>query len=38
MSSTNVLLSFIQIPLYLQNTENQNASEMKNAPLLIDMF
>lgn len=38
MSSINVLLSFKQIPLYLQNTEDQNASKLKNAPLLIDMF
>lgn len=38
MSSINVLLSFKQIPLCLQNTEDQNASKLKNAPLLIDMF
>lgn len=38
MSSIKVLLSFIQIPLYLQNTEDQNVSELKNAQLLIKMF
>lgn len=38
MSTINILLSFKQIPLCLQNTEDQNASKLKNAPLLIGMF